>query len=340
MKNSYVSKSTKLLDGGLCRSLSLIALTWALILLTIAQGAAQIRLQWHRIGPNTPLQAVAADPFDPNIIFAAGVGGVYRISNNGRWTTLFGLGHASDLSLDRQKQNVIYAASNGVYKSTDAGSSWTSLNSPPAYMVQVSPRDQNLIVAADPTFNILVSLDGGTNWQTRGFTVPLEYTRAITIDPQDPNKIYLSYDLDLPLQYRSNNGGFLFEQFHYPFPYGATSMFKVHPRDSNIVYASACSGLVCSETSSLFKSTNGGVSWIRCGPMSRATAIAVSPHDAGNIYYSNEGGEVYRSLDNGATFTKISSGLPLAAIRDLEFEDSGTFLYAATQAGVFRMRVR
>jgi photosystem II stability/assembly factor-like uncharacterized protein len=55
----------------------------------------------------------------------------------------------------------------------------------------------------------------------------------------------------------------------------------------------------------LYKSTDGGLSWAYIGKVQDAiTGIAVSPHDAGTIYYATSS-SIYRSTNGGKTFVKI-----------------------------------
>jgi len=58
-------------------------------------------------------------------------------------------------------------------------------------------------------------------------------------------------------------------------------------------------------TSTLFKSTDGGLNWAHIGKVQDAiTGIAVSPHDASNIYYATASA-VYRSSNGGKTFVEL-----------------------------------
>jgi len=58
-------------------------------------------------------------------------------------------------------------------------------------------------------------------------------------------------------------------------------------------------------SSTLFKSTDGGLNWAHVGKVQDAiTGIAVSPHDASNIYYATASA-VYRSTNGGKTFAEL-----------------------------------
>jgi photosystem II stability/assembly factor-like uncharacterized protein len=58
-------------------------------------------------------------------------------------------------------------------------------------------------------------------------------------------------------------------------------------------------------TYTLYRSTDGGYSWEHIGNVRDAiTGIAISPHDAGTIYYATAS-EVYRSTNSGKTFVAL-----------------------------------
>jgi photosystem II stability/assembly factor-like uncharacterized protein len=58
-------------------------------------------------------------------------------------------------------------------------------------------------------------------------------------------------------------------------------------------------------TSTLYKSTDGGLNWAHIGKVQDViTGIAVSPHDASNIYYTTALA-VYRSTNGGKTFVEL-----------------------------------
>src|SRR4029079_17242970 len=118
--------------------------------------------------------AIAVGPSDPNVIYVGTGAGIIR----------------PDL-----------ATGNGIYKSTDAGRTWTHLGLPDSQMIaniEVSPRDPNRLFVAvlghpygpNAERGIFRSTDGG-----KSFTKVLykdEYTSGndVRIDPVDPNTVY------------------------------------------------------------------------------------------------------------------------------------------------------
>src|SRR5216684_5343087 len=103
-------------------------------------------LHWRSIGPfrGGRTRAVAGVPSLPNVFYIAQVnGGVFKTDDYGRtWTPIFDdqpTGSIGALAVDPSDPNIVYAGSgeglhrpdlsvgDGVYKSSDAGKSWTHL---------------------------------------------------------------------------------------------------------------------------------------------------------------------------------------------------------------------
>lgn len=329
------------------------------VLLYLGESRAQSPLNvWHSAGPSEPVSAVIVDPFDANIILAGGYTGTFRSVDNGASWIRMSLNAASDFSVDQVNRNTMYAANNGVYKSIDGGSTWSRLAPQTASKVQVSANDPNFVVAADEANNTYVSNNGGVSWETRTFpgTSGRGFDEhSIEIDPKNPNNIYTHYvDYEWIFLRRSNNGGASWFPFDYPclipgcppgpgsYIISHTTSFKVDPRDSNIVYASACNSWYCQDWS-LFKSTDGGANWIPIAPMFRSHAMAISPIEPGVLYavrHYPTPPMMFRSLNEGTTWSAFNEGLPDVGAADLAFDRSASYLHAATATGVYSVRLR
>ncbi len=60
----------------------------------------------------------------------------------------------------------------------------------------------------------------------------------------------------------------------------------------------------------LFRSTDGGDSWVKCYSVKDISEISIHPLNQSIIYISAIGTGVHRTTDGGATWMKISDGLP------------------------------
>ena len=153
-----------------------------------APGAALTT--WTSLGPSNQggrTRALLIDPGNPNVMYAGGVaGGVWKSTDGGAsWTPLAQLQMANlavaSLAFDPTTTNTIYAGTGegvfnadairgaGIFKSTDAGVSWTQLaatnNSNFHYVnsLLVSPRNAQRLWAATRA-GLFRSIDGGASW--------------------------------------------------------------------------------------------------------------------------------------------------------------------------------
>jgi len=177
-------------------------------------------MHWRQIGPNRAGRArpLAGVPSQPNVFYVGfDNGGVWRSTDYGsNWTPIFdreSTGSIGAIAVAPSNPKVIYVGTgaaiirpdlstgNGVYKTTDAGVTWTHLglfDSQMIAMIDVDPRDPNrLFVAAlghpygpNAERGVFRSTDGGKSFQKVLYQD--EYTSAndVRIDPADPNTVY------------------------------------------------------------------------------------------------------------------------------------------------------
>jgi hypothetical protein len=152
---------------------------------------------WTRLGPGNiggRVRALLIDPGTPTTMYTAGVaGGVWKTVNGGAsWsstTDLIANLAVNSLAMDPNNSQVIYAGTgeayfngdavrgNGIFKTTDGGSTWIQLtstaNNPTFYYVSkiaVSNVDSSHVYAAFysrnfvPLGGVVRSLDGGSTW--------------------------------------------------------------------------------------------------------------------------------------------------------------------------------
>jgi hypothetical protein len=114
---------------------------------------------------------------------------------------------------------------------------------------------------------------------------------------------------------------------------------SVDPNNSSTVYV-AFSGF---GTSHLYKSTNGGSSWINTGnglPDVPTSAVVVDPKYSSIVYVGNDLG-VYISKDSGNTWNDFNNGLEDALLTlDLAVSPANRMLFAASHGrGVYRIKL-
>jgi photosystem II stability/assembly factor-like uncharacterized protein len=199
--------------------------------------------------------------------------------------------------------------------------------------VPSEPKTFYMGVASGGVFR---TTDAGTSWVpiTDG-KVPLGSTGSIAVSESDPKVIYLgtgSDDIRSNVStgrgvYKSTDGGATWS-FSGLYDAGQIGSVRIHPTNPNIVWVAALGNAFKPNVErGVFKSTDGGKTWRKTLYVSDSTGAADLELNAANpdIVYvwmwhgerkpwtinsgAREGG-FYKSTDGGEHFTKITTGLP------------------------------
>jgi photosystem II stability/assembly factor-like uncharacterized protein len=259
------------------------------------------------------------------------------------------------LAADPRNSGTLYAGSwgSGVFKTTDAGSTWTAMNSGLnvagdgsiwVYAVAVDPRDSNIVYAStlyeDSSDHVLVfkSVDGGANWSSANLSIKCYCpTPFLAVDPRNSGMVYAGGGASGV--FKSEDGGASWRAANSGmpiFPNGAianVNALAIDPQDSGTLYATTNAGV--------FKSTDGASSWNQVGSGVFPTrnpvvnqAVAVDPLSSGTIYVAFGG--VFKSTDGGASWSASPpGGLPATQPLAVDPQSAGT-IYAWTYSGLFR----
>ncbi|MGB8340567.1 MAG: hypothetical protein WCE51_03170 [Chthoniobacterales bacterium] len=208
----------------LCRLISFFLLAFFFGNDAIADPASDYSqlLHWRNIGPfrGGRTRAISGVPSQPNVFYFAQVnGGVFRTDDFGRtWEPLFDeqpTASVGALAVSVSDPNIIYVGSgeglhrpdlsvgNGLYKSTDAGKTWTHLglrHGQQIAQVAVDPRnpDHLLVAVAGHPYGpneergIFLSTDGGKTLQKTLYKDENTGGNDVQIDPQNPQIVYAS----------------------------------------------------------------------------------------------------------------------------------------------------
>src|SRR6476620_9744987 len=177
-------------------------------------------LQWRMLGPfrGGRVDAVSGVVGRPNeFYFGAVNGGVWKSIDAGRvWTPVFdsqGVASIGALAVAPSAPDTIYVGSgestlrdsvgygNGVYKSTDAGKTWTHLGLDETQhigKIAVDPRNPNVVFvaaighlySAGPDRGVFRSRDGGRTWQKVLFKNNDVGAVDVTFDPTTTQTLY------------------------------------------------------------------------------------------------------------------------------------------------------
>jgi photosystem II stability/assembly factor-like uncharacterized protein len=177
-------------------------------------------MRWRMIGPHRASRTKAAVGIaeQPNVFYIGAVnGGVWKTTDYGRtWNPIFDdqpSGSIGAIALAPSNPNIIYVGSgeglqrpdlstgDGIYKSTDAGKTWTHLGLRDGQQIPqivVDPRDPNrLFVAvlghpygANAERGLFRSTDGGTSFQKVLYKDENTGAIDVVLDPVDPRTVY------------------------------------------------------------------------------------------------------------------------------------------------------
>ena len=272
------------------------------------------------------VNAIAIDPTNAGILYAATDVGVFKSTNAGLTWTSASLGLpptqiASAIAIDPTNTEVIYAASNGsVYKTLDGGQSWSAMNTgitnPTIKALAINPKNPAVIYAAangvafssSEIINggLFKSTNGGESWimSNAGLTNP--QIDALAIDPRNPDTIYAGSFGSLSLGSSSRGVSGLFKSIDGGTSWAATNGPSPHtividPTNAATIYVGA---------STIYKSTDGGVTWTSGGSGFTAGdgvySIAISPQNSAVIYAGTRGGGVLKSTDGGQSWRQLN----------------------------------
>ena len=268
-------------------------------------------MHWRSIGPVRAgrARAAAGVATQPNVFYAGfDNGGVWRSTDYGStWVPLFDdqpTGSIGAIAVAPSNPDIIYVGSgagiirpdlatgDGVYKSTDAGLTWTHLGLRETAMIAniaVDPGNPDrLFVAAlghpygpNAERGVFRSQDGGKTFEKVLYKD--EYTSAndVVIDPSDPNIVYAGLwqqqqsfkegdDFGAPGNgiFKSTDGGTTWTHLTEGLPDQIEANLAIAPSDPSIVYAMvagvAPAGVQARPTAGVvnfYKSTDKGAHW-------------------------------------------------------------------------------
>ncbi len=310
-------------------------------------------LRWRMIGPfrGGRTRAATGVPSQPNVFYVGQVdGGVWKSDDYGRtWNPIFDDEPSQSIgaiAVAPSDPNVVYVASgeglhrpdlsvgDGIYKSTDAGKTWTHLGLNDGQQIPtlaIDPRDPNRVFAAvlghpygaNAERGIFRSTDGGQTWQKVLYKDENTGGCDVEIDPSNPDVVYATLWEERmgPWEdgnqfsgpnggiFKSTDGGTTWNQLTEGLPKGVTQAYvTISPTNPQRLYASVATG----HATSICRSDDAGASWSKATDDARpATRIGggdlavprVDPKNPDVLYMASI--VTWRSTDAGKTWTGI-----------------------------------
>ncbi|HEX6964202.1 MAG TPA: glycosyl hydrolase [Gemmatimonadaceae bacterium] len=263
-------------------------------------------LKWREIGPyrggrSVAVSGVTSRPYE--YYMGTTGGGVLKTTDGGiNWTPItdkyFG-GTIGAIGVSESNPDIVYvgtgendirgnvSAGDGVYKTTDAGKTWTHIGLEATQQisrVRVDPRNPDVVYVAalghvwapNAERGVFKTTDGGKTWKKILFVNDSTGASDLILDPNNPDVVYAAF-------WQSGRKPWL------------------------LVSGGAGSGL--------YKSTDGGEHWTNLtrnpglpkGIIGNI-GITVSPANSNRLYaiFEAKDGGMFRSDDAGATWTKVN----------------------------------
>ena len=251
-------------------------------------------------------------------------------------------GRIDDVAVDESRPWVFYigAASGGVWKTTNAGTTWTSLfdDQPVSSIgdVTLAPSDPEIVWVGTGEPNnrqsstigngVYKSTDGGASWEHAGLA-DTHHIGRIVIHPADPATVYVAAVGRLwgasaeRGVFRTTDGGKSWDKVLFIDDDTGVIDLAMDPVNPRVLYAAAYQRRRTpwgfsggGPGSGLYKTSDAGETWRRLenglpeGPLGRI-GLDVYRGDPRVVYATvqhNDAGGIYRSDDRGESWTKMS----------------------------------
>ncbi len=299
-------------------------------------------------GLREQVRQIVVAPSAPNVLYAAAPAGTYRSNDAGAtWTktpttgiTAFSL--ATTLAVDPTNSSIVYVgiATNGLWRSTNGGNTWTQVNVPllssGATSVVFDPITPTTIYVGSGA-GVFKSTDGGSTFTPQNnFGISgSPNVRALAIDPATPSTIYAGASGN-GLLFKTTNGGSSWTAMNSGIVDCAqVNAIVIDPFNASTVYAGC--GSFSSSGGSIHKTTNGATSWTPVNngvsPNFAITAMVADRTNPSTVYAATAGGGVLKTTNGGSNWTKAINGLGRSDIQALAADPANSSILYAGSAG-------
>lgn len=347
--------------------------------------------EWTQQGPKNigaRVNTVAVNPQDESIMYAGfSGGGIFKTTNGGEeWTPIFddqAFLAIGDIVLDPNNPDIVYVGTgdvnisgytfigDGVYKSTDAGETWTNIGLAEQRITSkiiLHPDEPNTLYVSTMGLPFLPNnekglyktTDGGTTWTQSLFVNDSTGIIDMVMDPTDPDIIYAAAwtrvrsnyinisESDDAQIWKTTDGGENWEVLTNGLPTTVESRIglAISPTNPQKLYAVYVDGDEYN-VEGIFKTTNSGENWegLETDGLENALGgfgwyfgkIRVNPTNDEEVYVL--GVNLHRSEDGGLNWNRVGPHWSTYEVHadkhDLVFTPSGTIVLA-TDGGLYQ----
>jgi len=306
-------------------------------------------LKWREIGP--AIMGGRIDDFavvenNPSIVYVATASsGLWKTTNSGTsWEPLFDNEEVStigDVTLAPSDPSILWVGTgepnnrqssswgNGVYKSTDAGTTWKNMGLKETHhigRIVIHPSDPNTVYVAalgrlwgpNEERGVFKTTDGGQTWKKVLYLNEDTGVIDLAMNPESPGTLYAAayqrrrtvfgFNGSGPHSalYKTTDGGATWKKLTTGLPYekgeGETGRIgvNVYRKNPNIIYA-----IVEHKRGGVFRSEDNGETWTKMSDTNPRpmyySQIHIDPNNDQRIWVL--GAPMYYSEDGGKTFT-------------------------------------
>ncbi|HEX4785126.1 MAG TPA: hypothetical protein VH350_12335 [Candidatus Sulfotelmatobacter sp.] len=337
------------------------------------EGQLRFRFVGPRVGNR--IAAVAGVPGDPSTYYAgAASGGVWKSTDGGnRWEPVFDkqpVAAIGALAVSRSDPSTVWAGTgeawvirdsdvmgNGIYKSTDAGKTWTNMGLPESGRIGriiVHPSNPDIVFACvlgrttgpQTDRGVYRTTDGGQHWEHVLSAGENAGCSGLSMDSHNPRTLFAGmWQVEMHTWgefsggadsgvYVSHDGGTKWTRIQeHGLPKGPLGKIDVAvaPTNSNRVFAL----IQTKDQGSLWRSNDGGEHWkavnyqrALIGRAGYYIRLAVSPASDNEILVANS--SFHQSLDGGENFKEVPWG---GDTHDIWFDPTNADRFVITDDG-------
>ena len=234
----------------------------------------------------------------------------------GSFATNVGSLSVTALVVDPSQPSTVYAGtSNGVFKSTNGGRTWSEMNNGltnrNVVAMVINPSAPSTLYVAISNFfgggtGVYKSTDGGSTWNPRNNGIIHTELLSLAIDPVTPNTLYLGVNFCCVTGshiYKTTDGGDSWAPIANAPPLSPASIV-IDPLNHSTLYVADQAS-----TTAVYKSPDAGTTWqtlVLTGSTTSVRSVAASPLAAGLLYAGTDQA-LFKSVDGGSNWSQIPS---------------------------------
>ncbi len=318
-------------------------------------GANFLQLSDYNSNPPTYMHSdvhdVISNPLDPDKIYIATDGGLFRSNDFGQTFSECTDGYVTSQfyigSVSYQDSTIGLGGAQDNYVNRYFGSQyWTPVVGGDGTYTAIDYNDDQIQYGAYQYCNIIQSNDQGNSfWNQIYYTTasptaynPEAFLAPYLVSPNNTQDLYAGLD---HLIKSTNQGGSFFNVGPNPLNGGSVilSIGVSATNDDTVYVACAPDG---TNNMKIFRSVDGGTTMTNIStglPNRYPRRITVNPHNPSELYVMFSGfgtGHIFRSTNAGASWTNISTGLPDLPFHCLAIDPSHTnIIYAGCDLGAW-----